>query len=367
MLRTIGDLLGYGALLYEKGNGMGIKAVVFDMDGTILHTLPDLTVVTNRAMERMGYPLHTQEEVLTYVGNGAKRLVNQACPEGTSEEDRERTLELWQQIYLDYDNDLTAPFPGIEDTLRALRDKGIKTAVLTNGTLIGLREARMLKASGVSYVQVSLDGTKKVHDRIRGEGSFDLAVNGLRELAAQGIFTTVSFTAQRENLGELKKLAKLCGGIGADKLWYDRVVIPAGEDDGRLSLTADDFAKLSRQASRLNKKGMVSCARALQFIPCEKKSIYRCTAGERLLAVLADGTVMACRRLPVKCGSVRDSSLLRIYRSDPEILKLRSAPVPKACAGCEYSRLCGGGAKCVTFAKTGRYDLPDPDCPYLRK
>ena len=46
MLRTIGDLLGYGALLYEKGNGMGIKAVVFDMDGTILHTLPDLTVVT---------------------------------------------------------------------------------------------------------------------------------------------------------------------------------------------------------------------------------------------------------------------------------------------------------------------------------
>ena len=132
MLRTIGDLLGYGALLYEKGNGMGIKAVVFDRDGTILHTLPDLTVVTNRAMERMGYPLHTQEEVLTYVGNGAKRLVNQACPEGTSEEDRERTLELWQQIYLDYDNDLTAPFPGIEDTLRALRDKGIKTAVLSN-------------------------------------------------------------------------------------------------------------------------------------------------------------------------------------------------------------------------------------------
>ena len=247
------------------------------------------------------------------------------------------------------------------------RSRGMTTAVLTNGTLIGRREAKRLKACGVDYVQVSLDGTKKVHDRIRGEGSFDLAVNGLRELAAQGIFTTVSFTAQRENLGELKKLAKLCGGIGADKLWYDRVVIPAVEDDGRLSLTADDFAKLSRQASRLNKKGMVSCARALQFIPCEKKSIYRCTAGERLLAVLADGTVMACRRLPVKCGSVRDSSLLRIYRSDPEILKLRSAPVPKACEGCEYSRLCGGGAKCVTFAKTGRYDLPDPDCPYLRK
>ena len=111
---------------------MGIKAVVFDMDGTILHTLPDLTVVTNRAMEQMGYPLHTQEEVLTYVGNGAARLVNQACPAGTPEADRKHTLALWQQIYLDYDNALTAPFPGIEDMLHKLRERGIKTAVLSN-------------------------------------------------------------------------------------------------------------------------------------------------------------------------------------------------------------------------------------------
>ena len=111
---------------------MGIRVFVFDMDGTILHTLPDLTVVTNRAMERMGYPLHTQEEVLTYVGNGAARLVSQACPPDVSDEDRARTLKLWQQIYLDYGNDLTEPFPGIEETLRALRERGIKTAVLSN-------------------------------------------------------------------------------------------------------------------------------------------------------------------------------------------------------------------------------------------
>lgn len=111
---------------------MGIKVVVFDMDGTILHTLPDLTVVTNRTMERLGYPLHTEAEVLTYVGNGAARLVGQACPPDISDEDRARALALWQQIYLDYDNALTAPFPGIEETLRELRARGVKTAVLSN-------------------------------------------------------------------------------------------------------------------------------------------------------------------------------------------------------------------------------------------
>jgi phosphoglycolate phosphatase len=124
----------------EEEKKMGVKAFVFDMDGTILHTLPDLTVVTNRAMERMGYPLHTQEEVLTYVGNGAARLVNQACPPNASEEDRQYTLKLWQQIYLDYDNALTAPFPGIEDTLRALRARGVKTAVLSNKFDAAVRE-----------------------------------------------------------------------------------------------------------------------------------------------------------------------------------------------------------------------------------
>lgn len=56
---------------------MTIRAFVFDMDGTVLHTLPDLTAVTNLALERMGFPLHTADEVLTYVGNGAERLVGQ--------------------------------------------------------------------------------------------------------------------------------------------------------------------------------------------------------------------------------------------------------------------------------------------------
>lgn len=111
---------------------MAMKAFVFDMDGTILHTLPDLTVVTNRTMEKLGYPLHTQEEVLTYVGNGAARLVAQACPASLTDEERAQALALWQQTYLDYGNDLTEPFPGIEETLRELRARGIKTAVLSN-------------------------------------------------------------------------------------------------------------------------------------------------------------------------------------------------------------------------------------------
>ena len=210
--------------------------------------------------------------------------------------------------------------------LEETKKRGITTAVLTNGTLIGKSEAKKLKGLGVDYVQISLDGTKDMHDIIRGNGSFDRAVGGLRELIAQGIYTDVSFTAQSGNLNELKKLARFCDELGVDKLWFDRVVIPASEDKN------------------------------------ENKDIYSCTAGDRLLAILADGSVMPCRRLPVAVGNVKENDLLSIYRDSPELIKMRNTAIPEQCEQCEFSEQCRGGARCITYAKTGRYDLPDPDC-----
>lgn len=256
--------------------------------------------------------------------------------------------------------------PDLFWALEEARKRDITTAVLTNGTLIGKREAKKLKSLGVDYVQISLDGAKEIHDKIRGKGSFDQAIGGLRELIVQGIYTDVSFTAQRGNLNELKKLARFCDDLGADKLWFDRVVIPAAEDKNKLSLNSDEYEKLCRQAAGLNKKNMLSCARALQFIPCKSKEIYSCTAGDRLLAVLADGSVMPCRRLPITVGNVKEKDLLSIYRDNPELIKIRNSGIPEGCASCEFSNQCRGGAKCITYAKTGRYDLTDPDCPIIK-
>ena len=250
--------------------------------------------------------------------------------------------------------------------LEEAQKRGISTALLTNGTLIGKSEAKKLKNLGVDYVQISLDGTKEIHDNIRGSGSFDRAAAGLRELIAQGIYTDVSFTAQRGNLSELKKLARFCNDLGVDKLWFDRVVIPSNNDENKLSLSKDEYKKLCRQAARLNKKQMLSCARALQFIPCKNKDIYSCTAGSRLLAILADGSVMPCRRLPITVGNVKETDLLSIYRDSPELIKMRNTAIPKHCGQCDHSDRCRGGARCITYAKTGRYDLPDPDCVLLK-
>jgi len=210
-----------------------------------------------------------------------------------------------------------------------------------------------------------LIGLRETHDKIRGEGSFDLAIRGIRELKAQGIYVTVAFTAQRENYKELRRLADFCNNLGADKLWFDRVVIPKDEDKNNLSLSSKEYSALCRKASRLNRQGKISCARALQFIPCKEKNIYSCNAGSRLLAILADGAVMPCRRLPIEVGNVTLSELLTIYRESPELIKLRKSEIPEKCKPCKYAQSCRGGAKCIACAKSGRYDIPDPDCPLI--
>ena len=109
-----------------------MRAFVFDMDGTILHTLPDLFAATNEALGRMGFPERTYEEVLGIMGQGGVHLIDRAVPAGTPPERCHEAFELWRSIYIASGYERTQPFPGITDALRALRERGAKTAVLSN-------------------------------------------------------------------------------------------------------------------------------------------------------------------------------------------------------------------------------------------
>ena len=105
---------------------------IFDLDGTILDTLPDLVVVTNDALRELGFPERTHDEVLSFVGNGLAALMYQAVPEGTPQDVADKAVECWKRINLEYDNHLTAPYPHVPETLAKLKHRGCKLAVLSN-------------------------------------------------------------------------------------------------------------------------------------------------------------------------------------------------------------------------------------------
>ena len=109
-----------------------IKAVVFDLDGTLLNTLTDLAASCNRALSRMGRPQRTTDEIKSFIGNGARLLCNRLVGLDEPEEVVDECLRLFQADYNIHLNDNTAPYPGIMDMLRILRENGVACAVVSN-------------------------------------------------------------------------------------------------------------------------------------------------------------------------------------------------------------------------------------------
>lgn len=112
--------------------GSAFDTFVFDLDGTLLDTLPDLVELTNATLRACGYPEHTHDEVLSYVGSGVKALIRMAVPAGTPERKIDQASERWKELYPVYGHNLTKPYPGVEQLLGQLKQRGMKLAVLSN-------------------------------------------------------------------------------------------------------------------------------------------------------------------------------------------------------------------------------------------
>lgn len=109
-----------------------IRAVVFDLDGTLLNTLDDLAAAVNVALDAHGMPRRTLTEVRAFVGHGVANLISRAVPTGTDEETTARVLDTFRTYYVDHSLDTTAPYDGILPTLARLKAAGIAMAVVSN-------------------------------------------------------------------------------------------------------------------------------------------------------------------------------------------------------------------------------------------
>ncbi len=111
---------------------MQYQLAIFDMDGTILNTLQDLTNSLNAALAKSGYPQHTAEEVRFFVGNGIRKLIERGVPAGTPVEQIDTVHHDFTAHYQVHCADTTQPYDGIPELLQTLRCAGCKTAVVSN-------------------------------------------------------------------------------------------------------------------------------------------------------------------------------------------------------------------------------------------
>lgn len=115
-------------------------AFIFDIDGTLLDTLPDLTAVTNAVLASYGFPQHPASEILRFVGKGGRRLIEKAVPAGTSPVLVDEAFTRWQNVHKDMGIRLTKEYEGITEALTALKSQGIKLAALSNKFDGGVQE-----------------------------------------------------------------------------------------------------------------------------------------------------------------------------------------------------------------------------------
>ena len=104
------------------------NTILFDLDGTLLDTLTDLTASVNYALARVGLPARSRDEVRSFLGDGYKVLMEKACGGADSAD----ALKYFTEYYAVHLEDNTAPYPGVTDALAALAAKGRKMAVVSN-------------------------------------------------------------------------------------------------------------------------------------------------------------------------------------------------------------------------------------------
>jgi radical SAM protein with 4Fe4S-binding SPASM domain len=252
-----------------------------------------------------------------------------------------------------------------------------KFAILSNGTLINNDSAKLLKRFGCEFFQISVEGGKETHDKIRGTGNFEKCIEAIHVLRKNRIKTMVSFTSSKLNAAEFDDVARFCRKHKVDVLWTDRY-LPLGQGKAMLNELMQPhelkafFSKVYKWHNKLHKSWFsrtdLRMHRALNFLTTEAHNCncyapYRCSAGRSLITILPDGNLVPCRRMPIIVGSVLESSIEELYEKSRLLKMLRMNSKPYAdCDNCSRWNICKGGLRCLSYAFYGTPFMTDPQC-----
>ena len=116
------------------------KVYIFDLDGTLLDTLGDLAASVNYALRTHGMPEHSVDDVRRFVGNGVRKLMERAVPQGADNPAFNEAYNTFREHYMQHSLDTTRPYEGIPETLAALRKRGCRIAVVSNKMMAATQE-----------------------------------------------------------------------------------------------------------------------------------------------------------------------------------------------------------------------------------
>ncbi len=267
-------------------------------------------------------------------------------------------------------------YQGFWDVLKYAKLRGYETAVMTNGSLIRSGDACRIRELNIKDIQISLEGPPAIHDAIRGEGAYAAARQGMRFLAEAGNRVSANVTLSRLNVNTIAETVSRARDMGANAIGFSRMV-PCGRGLGMLDqfLAPGEVRDAYEEVLRLNLTGIrvVSCDPLFGMLSGSGSlsdsalTLSGCSAGFSGVTVTSDGSVMSCRRIGIRAGTLGEKTLREIWATSPHLWRLRKRENYRGrCGTCDLWPSCRG-CRAIAHAYTkalGRSNLfaDDPQC-----
>ncbi|MCK2020674.1 radical SAM/SPASM domain-containing protein [Peribacillus frigoritolerans] len=285
--------------------------------------------------------------------------------------------------------------PGFTTIIQKLIDNGINFSVETNALTLSPLIAELFasaKERGVyCWISVSLDGgTKEAHEQIRGPGTFNRTLEGIRNLQERGVPYGVQIVINKVNIHTIPDLFQVGKQLGMeskdDNLISFAIVNPIGrgaEESDDLSLSFNDYVEAYRliDSSLDEFDGMIMVKVPPAAIPVgyirrlikHPRVRFLTTCSFPLLGILPDGTLSVCaltgRDGSLKLGHLREDSFKDVIREKIEPLRTsyERAELTGICGDCVFKESCKGSCRAFAYSETGSFLGPHPLCNTLEE
>lgn len=274
--------------------------------------------------------------------------------------------------------------PDFFEILQYVSCRGISMSVMGNPFHLSADNISRMKDLGVGSYQVSLDGMEVTHDSLRKSGSFDATVKAIKLLVACRMRTVVMFTLSKKNSDDLFDVMRLVDQLGVNTFAFARLsgnsVIDTNLSPAEVMFTPLEYRDLLLKAQCLinelradGSKTSFTLKDHLWKLLLYEQGKFKteddadgqiasgCHIGCRDLAVLADGTVFACRRFHSPIGKMPEQSVLEVFTSE-KLDYYRDISKFELCNKCPLLRYCRGCPAVAYGASGGNFFAPDPQC-----
>ncbi|MHB9301742.1 radical SAM/SPASM domain-containing protein [Thermofilum pendens] len=261
-------------------------------------------------------------------------------------------------------------------------DLGFGVVFATNGVLVSESVAAEMRRLGVLGAAVSLDSSRPlVHDKLRGvPGAWRGAVRGIKNLLKEGLYVQVNITANRLNVDEIEDVVRLADSLGSHVIFlYTFVSVGRGSSNDWLSLTPEEFVKLSRRILKVQGEvqSLIIPVAMPWYFPLllqearlkpevASRWVSGCIAARGMFYVKPNGDAWPCAFIPVSGGNVARQPAIEVWEGDLFKAIRNRENLEEPCRSCRFREVCGG-CRSRAYLATGRLTAPDPLCPLVRR